>query len=125
MLHSLLCAFLHRLPQARRFLQLSLGPPLHTVLCEASLNLSVAAAAAVGDSQLADQRRHALAATCELFVGGLGHHTPAVPRAVLRIAGAIWGHARALGLQQAQALALVAQAVVGCWLAPAVGAPEA
>ena len=46
-------------------------------------------------------------------------------RAVQRLAAAVWRGALGRGIAQPAALALVAQLLIGCWLAPALAAPHA
>ena len=71
------------------------------------------------------QRLAALRATCELFLAAVERHAAAVPRAVQRLAAAVWRGALGRGVAQPAALALAAQLLIGCWLAPALAAPHA
>ena len=126
MVAELVRGFLRLLPAARRFLQLCLSAPLNTILYEATLDLSLPSSALAESGALPPEAlRRALAATCDLVLTSLAHHAAVVPRAVQLLAAATWRAALERGLEHASALAIVAQLLIGCWLAPALAAPQA
>ena len=124
MVAELTRSYLRLLPRARRFLQLCLSAPLNTILHESNLDLS-STTLADGAAGAPEALRQALAATCDLLLTSLARHAAAVPLAVQRLACATWRAALERGLSPASALAIVAQLLLSCWLAPAVASPQA
>lgn len=62
---------------------------------------------------------------CELLLASLVRQAAAVPHEAAHLAHTIWQAALNSGETEAAATSLVAQALICCWLAPAVGAPQA
>ena len=118
--------FLRHLPPARRFLELCLAAPLNDILYEAALDLSLPSSALPANGGQAPQQLiQALASTCGFMLQALIRHAGAVPRAAQMLANAVWHAALQRKLSEPTALALVGQLLFGCWLSPAVAAPQA
>ena len=126
-LAELVGGFLRLLPAGRRFMQLALADVLDTILGEPSLDLGLPRSALEQGREATppEQLLQSIQTTGQLVLAALAHHVSDTPKEALALAQAAWRSALASGLSHHTSLALVAQLLLGCWVAPMIAAPEA